>query len=186
MSGVVVEFTNGSIERADMLLGCDGINSKTRSLLFGPEERRYTGVLAVIGLVKLENSTFKPDTTIMYQGKGKQVGIYGIRPNEILWFCGEKANRHDTTESWLTQTDDVIVMAKKMSQEMHSWGLEKPMADLVKESYRVIRYPIYDRVPTHKVLEQRECYLGWRCCSSHATSSWSRRKHCIGRCWYFI
>ncbi|MFE3456301.1 FAD-dependent oxidoreductase [Nocardiopsis aegyptia] len=46
--GVTAVLTDGSTERADVLVGADGIHSRTRRLVFGPESRyrRYLGAHA--------------------------------------------------------------------------------------------------------------------------------------------
>ncbi|WP_116246888.1 FAD-dependent oxidoreductase [Nocardiopsis sp. FIRDI 009] len=43
--GVTVELTDGTVERADLLVGADGTHSRVRELVFGPKERfrRYLG-----------------------------------------------------------------------------------------------------------------------------------------------
>ncbi|MDQ5818581.1 MAG: FAD-dependent monooxygenase, partial [Actinomycetota bacterium] len=45
-SGVRVFFAGGSEEQADILVGADGLHSKIRATLFGPEKPRYAGYTA--------------------------------------------------------------------------------------------------------------------------------------------
>jgi salicylate hydroxylase len=45
-SGVRVSLAGGSEEYADILVGADGLRSKIRATLFGPEEPRYAGYTA--------------------------------------------------------------------------------------------------------------------------------------------
>src|SRR6185436_15633560 len=40
---VVARFENGASVEADLLIGADGIHSRARHLLFGPEKPRFTG-----------------------------------------------------------------------------------------------------------------------------------------------
>jgi len=40
--GVVVEFADGSVERADVLIGADGVRSRVRDLVFGAQQRFYS------------------------------------------------------------------------------------------------------------------------------------------------
>ena len=42
-SGVEVRLSDGSIERADLLVGADGIHSNVRSLVFGKDSERPLG-----------------------------------------------------------------------------------------------------------------------------------------------
>ena len=45
--GVNVTFTNGAKESFDFVVGCDGLGSKTREILFGDQRADYTGLAMV-------------------------------------------------------------------------------------------------------------------------------------------
>jgi salicylate hydroxylase len=51
---VTARFENGVSVEADLLVGADGIHSRVRHLLFGPEKPRFTGCVAWRGLVPAE------------------------------------------------------------------------------------------------------------------------------------
>jgi salicylate hydroxylase len=51
---VIARFDNGASVEADLLVGADGIHSRVRTLLFGPEKPRFTGCVAWRGLVPAE------------------------------------------------------------------------------------------------------------------------------------
>jgi salicylate hydroxylase len=51
---VVARFENGARAEADVLVGADGIHSRVRHVLFGPEKARFTGCVAWRGLVPAE------------------------------------------------------------------------------------------------------------------------------------
>jgi salicylate hydroxylase len=51
---VVARFENGATVEADVLVGADGIHSKVRHIVFGPEKARFTGCVAWRGLVPAE------------------------------------------------------------------------------------------------------------------------------------
>jgi len=50
----VARFENGASDEADLLVGADGIHSRVRHVLFGPERPRFTGCVAWRGLVPAE------------------------------------------------------------------------------------------------------------------------------------
>ncbi|MBS0547804.1 MAG: FAD-dependent monooxygenase, partial [Proteobacteria bacterium] len=51
---VVARFDNGATAEADLLVGADGIHSRVRGIVFGPEKPRFTGCVAWRGLVPAE------------------------------------------------------------------------------------------------------------------------------------
>ena len=48
--GVSVTFANGVKESFSFVIGCDGLRSKTREVLFGEQPADYTGLCTVINL----------------------------------------------------------------------------------------------------------------------------------------
>jgi salicylate hydroxylase len=51
---VIARFENGVTASADLMVGADGIHSRVRSIVFGPERPRFTGCVAWRGLVPAE------------------------------------------------------------------------------------------------------------------------------------
>src|SRR6185503_17808424 len=66
---VVVEFADGSVERADVLIGADGVRSRVRDLVFGAQQRFYSYLgYWTAGFVVSDNSLARrlgPDLKLM-------------------------------------------------------------------------------------------------------------------------
>ncbi len=87
--GVDVELADGSVERADLLVGADGIHSAVRRLVFGPEER----YLRPLGLHTA--AWFFADDAVareldggfeMLNVPGRMAGFYEAEPGRLATF----------------------------------------------------------------------------------------------------
>jgi len=59
--GVVLEFANGRVERADLVIGADGVRSTVRRWVTGADDAIYSGTSAFRGIVPTENLPSLPD-----------------------------------------------------------------------------------------------------------------------------
>jgi salicylate hydroxylase len=58
---VVLEFANGRVERVDLVVGADGVNSTVRRWVSGADDAIYSGTSAFRGIVPVENLPSLPD-----------------------------------------------------------------------------------------------------------------------------
>lgn len=138
---VTAIFEDGTEYSGDVLLGCDGLHSKTRELLFGKEPASYTGVVATIGLSTASPSE-DPSTMYGFQGDGKFAGMYGIGKGELIWFVGEdEGDANKARESWVIGDNP----PEKAAELFRGWGFPSNVVDTVGRSFRVIKYAIFDR-----------------------------------------
>ena len=59
--GVVLEFADGRVERADLVVGADGVRSTVRRWVTGADDTIYSGTSAFRGIVPTENLPSLPD-----------------------------------------------------------------------------------------------------------------------------
>lgn len=95
--GVTVTVTGGSDVDADLLVGADGIHSRTREMVFGPE----TGYLRHLGLHTAAFTFADPDIHAQVRGGfyltdtvDKMMGMYGMRDGKVSVFT---VHRTDST-----------------------------------------------------------------------------------------
>jgi 2-polyprenyl-6-methoxyphenol hydroxylase-like FAD-dependent oxidoreductase len=86
-SGVTVHFADGGEERADLLVGADGLRSKVRSRLFGPEKPRYAGYTAWRAVVEPERELLPWGAGFESWGRGARFGCAHIGRGRIYWFA---------------------------------------------------------------------------------------------------
>src|SRR5579875_2098316 len=77
---VRVELANGEEVRGDLLVGADGLRSRTRQQLMGEREARFTGVVVWRGLIPREKVPARYDAKIVsWYGPGRHVLLYPLR-----------------------------------------------------------------------------------------------------------
>jgi 2-polyprenyl-6-methoxyphenol hydroxylase-like FAD-dependent oxidoreductase len=107
--GVDVILSDGRIERADLLVGADGIHSRVRDLVFGSGFDRPLGGHYIAVTQALRHGL--PLSTHAYMGDGRMVNLFPVTPNSVsaVVYVGEDAGRpprHDAlaTRGYLLET----------------------------------------------------------------------------------
>jgi 2-polyprenyl-6-methoxyphenol hydroxylase-like FAD-dependent oxidoreductase len=84
--GVTVRFGEGREERADFLVGADGIKSVVRAGLFGEGKMRYSGYTCWRSAVKLDHPALRPTVYLQLYGPGANFGIFPIGQGRWSWY----------------------------------------------------------------------------------------------------
>ncbi|GAA3547519.1 FAD-dependent monooxygenase [Amycolatopsis ultiminotia] len=90
--GVDVRFTSGGSARFDLVVGADGLHSRVRKLVFGPESDYLRHLGLYVGLTELPAEDFRADDIgKMYNYPGHMAGITGYHDKAlgILLFRSE-------------------------------------------------------------------------------------------------
>jgi salicylate hydroxylase len=102
---VEVRFESGDSVRAGFVIGADGIHSRIRSLLFGPDRPEFTGCVAWRGLVPM--AKLPPHLAQMqgtnWLGPHGHVLHYPVRRGELMNFISFVERDDWQVESWVTQ-----------------------------------------------------------------------------------
>ncbi len=83
---VVARFQNGSIARADLLIGADGIHSVVRKQMFPNIRLRYSGYTAWRGVVETADESALGLTSESW-GRGARFGMVRIDRRRVYWFA---------------------------------------------------------------------------------------------------
>jgi FAD-dependent urate hydroxylase len=116
VGGVVARFEDGSRAAGDLLIGADGIHSRTRRIIDpAAPEPRYTGLGNIGGFTRDASVDTRPGIYVMVWGKRAFFG-YTVSPScEIWWFANPPSAREltraelaATTEQWRRRLIDLF------------------------------------------------------------------------------
>src|SRR4029077_8023002 len=91
--GVDVVLSDGHVERADLLVGADGIHSRVRDLVFGGGFERPLGGHYIAVTQALRHGL--PLSTRAYMGDGRMVNLFPVTPHSVsgVVYVSEAAGR---------------------------------------------------------------------------------------------
>ncbi|MEU3237842.1 FAD-dependent monooxygenase [Streptomyces anthocyanicus] len=80
--GVDVTFHGGGSRRFDMVFGADGMHSRTRETLFGPEERFHRHLGHCFAVFTMPNTLGLSHETVMWNTPGRAAAVYAVGDDE--------------------------------------------------------------------------------------------------------
>ena len=106
----MLEFANGRVERADLVVGADGVRSTVRRFVTGADDAVYSGTSAFRGIVPVENLPSLPDPQAIQfwmgpdahmlhyaiGGNGEHVNFFAVVETPKIWLHpGSVADVHE-------------------------------------------------------------------------------------------
>ena len=123
--GVEVEFEDGKLATADILLGCDGIHSVVRESVFTDVKKRYSGYTCWRGIASAKPESHPANLVIESWGRGRRFGIVPISHNRVYWFACLNAPRPRDPEMEKISLQDL----KKIFKNFHA-----PVAEILENT----------------------------------------------------
>ena len=104
---LALRFADGGSARADAVIGADGVHSRVRAILLGPEKPRFTGRVAhrtVFSSSLMQG--FQVETCTKWWGPDRHIVIYPVNPRrDETYFTTSVPDPTWDVESWSAQGD---------------------------------------------------------------------------------
>lgn len=111
--GVTITFGDGAAERADVLIGADGVKSRVRAALFGERPARFTGVIAWRGTMpmeKLPEESRVLDSNV-WTLPDRQIVQHPVCAGRVMHVSGLASQQPWFDESWTARSSVEEVLA---------------------------------------------------------------------------
>ena len=154
---VVLEFANGRVERADVVVGADGVRSTVRRWITGSDDAVYSGTSAFRGIVPVENLPSLPDPQAIqfWMGPDAHMLHYAIGAN------GEAVNFFAVVESpkiWLHPSTVANVHEDVPITSFRGW--HPAITEMIRAAASPISWALFTVRPLLRWHKERVVILG--------------------------
>lgn len=161
---VVAHFADGSKAGGNFLIGCDGIHSAVRKVLFpNAPEPEYTGLLSTGGFTRLSGIPLPDDAIIMTFGQ-RGFFAYAVSNNSEIWWFNSIGQTTEPLRNELNGAE--LAELKNRLLALHANDPE-PITSIIQAVHSIDIYPIYDIPNLPQWYQGRICLIGD---AAHATA----------------
>jgi salicylate hydroxylase len=151
----VARFADGTSVEADVIVGADGIHSRVRESLFGPDAPRFTGKICYRSIVKAAAVPGPPPDTENTQWLGPHgtIVLYPLRGTELINVVAHYDDADYRHESWIAECDAAEVLERYA-------GWHESVLRLLSAAGTWYKWALYDRDPIPRWTRGRVTLLG--------------------------
>lgn len=157
-SGVTLRFADGSRAEADAVIGADGVHSRVREILLGPERPKFTGRVAhrtVFPSALIKCATI--DTCTKWWGPDRHIVIYPVNPTRAeTYFVTSVPDPAWDVESWSARGDMAEVLAAFA-------GFHDEVQRVLEACPQVNKWALFERDPLPRWADGPVVLLGDAC-----------------------
>ena len=157
-SAVRLFFEDGSQAEADLVIGADGLNSKVRDHLLGPEKPHYTGHIAHRAIFRATLLNGLPiRACTKWWGPGHHILVYYMtQAREEVYIVTSAPQQEWTSSAAFVPCDRGELIATFD-------GYHAELRQVVKAATEITKWPIFDREPVERWSGDRIVLLGDAC-----------------------
>jgi 6-hydroxynicotinate 3-monooxygenase len=151
-------FEDGAQAEADLVIGADGLNSKVRDHLLGPEKPRYTGHIAhraIFPTTRLNGLPIRACTK--WWGPGHHILVYYMTQSREEVYIVTSAPQ----AQWASEAPFVACDRDELIATFDGYHAE--LRQVVAAATEVTKWPIFDREPVERWSGDRIVLLGDAC-----------------------
>jgi 6-hydroxynicotinate 3-monooxygenase len=157
-SALHLAFADGGRAEADLVIGADGLNSKVREVLLGPEHPRYTGHIAhraIFPATLLKGLPIRACTK--WWGPGNHILVYYMtQTREDVYIVTSTPQPQWTDAAAFVPCDrDELIAAFD--------GYHAELRQVVEAAPQITKWPVFDREPVEQWSGGRIVLLGDAC-----------------------
>jgi salicylate hydroxylase len=151
----VARFEDGSEIEADVIIGADGIHSRVRAALFGPDDPRFTGKICYRSVIPRDAVRGEPPATDNAQWLGPHgtIVLYPLRGEELINVVAHYDDEHYRHESWINECDRQEVLDRYA-------GWHESLLRVFAAGDTWYKWALYDRDPIPRWTQGRVTVLG--------------------------
>jgi salicylate hydroxylase len=151
----VARFEDGTEIEADVIIGADGIHSRVRAALFGPDDPRFTGKICYRSVVPMDAiAGAKPSTdNAQWLGPHGTIVLYPLRGNQLINVVAHYDDEHYRHESWINECDREEVLDRYA-------GWHESLRRVFAAGDTWYKWALYDRDPIPRWTQGRITILG--------------------------
>jgi 6-hydroxynicotinate 3-monooxygenase len=157
-SGIVLRFADGSRATADGVVGADGVHSRVREILLGPERPIFTGRVAhrtVFASALMGD--FAVDSCTKWWGPDRHIVVYPVNPRrDEIYFVTSVPDPEWDVESWSARGEMADVQRALA-------GFHQDVQRLLAACPQVHKWALFERDPLPRWSEGPIVLLGDAC-----------------------
>jgi salicylate hydroxylase len=155
--GVVARFADGSTATGDCLIGCDGIHSAVRRILFGADRPNFTGYVAWRGLIPGESvgADLLDPPLCMTVGPRRMLMRYPLRRGALVNYVAIARRSAWTEEGWSVRST-----VREVLDELADFEPRARRLLGLTPADRLFKWGLFDRDPLPTWTRGRVTLLG--------------------------